>query len=183
MNQDALVSSERAAGHTAGPPPLIAELVSEMRAYQRAVDDMDEAAAAHLGVNRSDLKCLDVLEEREPLTAGQLAEVTGLTTGAVTTLLDRLEAAGYVRRVRDTADRRRVLVELTPLARQKVVELYGPLGELGRKWFEPYGDDEVRMLIHFLRHGTQINTQNAARARAMTGARPTRAAETRLGSR
>jgi len=60
------------------------------------------------------IRFLDVLQEREPLTAGELAVEAGLTTGAVTTVLDRLERAGYALRVRDTHDRRRILVELTP---------------------------------------------------------------------
>jgi DNA-binding MarR family transcriptional regulator len=164
------MSSERGGGHTASSRPLVAELTSEIRAFQRAVDDMDEAAAAHLHVNRSDLKCLDVLQEHEPMTAGQLADATGLTTGAVTTMLDRLERAGYARRVRDPSDRRRVLVELTPLAREKAQELYGPLMELGGWWFEPYGDDEMHLLIDFMRHGTSINAENAARVRSMARA-------------
>jgi DNA-binding MarR family transcriptional regulator len=149
------------------PSPLIGELMSEVRAYQRATDDMDEAAARHLGVNRNDGKCLDVLEEREPMTAGALAEELGLTTGAITTLLDRLEQAGYVRRVRDTADRRRVLAELTPLARDRIGELYGPMGELGSPWFESHSDQDVRLLIDFFRHSTKVTARNAARIRGV----------------
>lgn len=145
--------------------PPIRQLVSEIRAFQRAVDDMDQAAWQALGVNRNDARCLDVLQEREPMTAGALAEELGLTTGAITTLLDRLEQAGFARRVRDTADRRCVLVELTPLARERIGELYGPMAELGREWFEPYGDQEVEMLADFFRHGTKINAANAARIR------------------
>lgn len=126
---------------------------------------MDSAAYGALGVNRSAGKCLDVLEEREPMTAGALAEELGLTTGAVTTLLDRLEKAGYVSRARDTVDRRRVLVQLTALARRRIVELYGPIGEQGREWFEPLSHDDVRTIIEFLRHGTKISHANAARIR------------------
>lgn len=163
--RDSWMSSESGGSHTGGPPPLIAELVSEIRAYQRAVDEMDQAAIEALGINRSDGRCLDVLQEREPMTAGALAEELGLTTGAVTTLLDRLEKAGYVRRVRDAGDRRRVLVELTPRARERLGELYGPMAELGRGWLEPYSNEEVAMLTEFFRHGTKINAANAARIR------------------
>ena len=151
------------------PAELIGELMSEIRAYQRATDDMDESAARHLGVNRNDGKCLDVLEERAPMTAGALAEELGLTTGAITSLLDRLEQAGYVRRVRDTADRRRVLVELTPLARDRIGELYGPMGELGSPWFESHSEQDVRLLIDFFRHSTEVTARNTARIR---GAEP-----------
>jgi len=139
--------------------------VSEIRAFQRAVDDMDHAAWEALGVNRNDARCLDVLQEREPMTAGALAEELGLTTGAITTLLDRLERVGFVRRTRDVEDRRRVQVELTPLARERISELYGPMAELGREWFEPHSDQDIEMLTEFFRHGTKINAANAARIR------------------
>jgi DNA-binding MarR family transcriptional regulator len=148
--------------------PLFRQLVSEIRAFQRAVDEMDHAAWQALGVNRSDAHCLDVLQEREPMTAGALAEEVGLTTGAITTVLDRLEQAGFVRRQRDTADRRRVFVELTSLARERIGELYGPMAELGREWLEPYTDEQIEMLAEFFRHGTKINAANAARIRAET---------------
>jgi DNA-binding MarR family transcriptional regulator len=148
------------------PPLLIGELVSALRAFQRAVDDMDHAASEALGVNRNDARCLDVLQEREPMTAGALAEELALTTGAITTLLDRLEQVGFVRRIRDLEDRRRVQVELTPLARERIGELYGPMAELGREWLEPYTDQEIELLTEFFRHGTKINAANAARIRS-----------------
>lgn len=145
--------------------PLLRQLVSEIRAFQRATDNVDEAACDALGINRSDGKCLDVLQEREPMSAGALAEELGLTTGAITTLLDRLEKVGYVTRTRDTVDRRRVLVELTPLARRRIEELYGPIGEHGREWFKPLSDDQIRLITDFIRHGTKINVTHAARIR------------------
>ena len=69
-----------------------------------------------LGLNPTDVRCVDLLDQHGTMTAGALAELAGLSTGAVTFLLDRLERAGFVRRVRDLEDRRRVLVELVPLA-------------------------------------------------------------------
>jgi len=76
------------------------ELDRATRAFQRAVDEMDTAAVDYLGINRSDGNCLDVLQERGPLSAGELAVATGLSPGAITTLVDRLEKDGYVRRTR-----------------------------------------------------------------------------------
>ena len=67
-----------------------------------------------LGLNRTDTRCLDIIERLDGVSAGRLASEAGLSTGAVTTVLDRLERAGYARRVPDPGDRRRVLVELTP---------------------------------------------------------------------
>jgi DNA-binding MarR family transcriptional regulator len=126
---------------------------------------MDHAAWEALGVNRNDARCLDVLQEREPMTAGALAEELGLTTGAITTLLDRLERVGFVRRIRDLEDRRRVLVELTRLARERIAELYGPLGELSREALASYGDKDIEMLTEFFRLSTKLNAANAARIR------------------
>ena len=89
-----------------------------------ATDRFDHAVADALGVNRTDMRCMDMLEREGPLPAGRLAEAAGLTSGAMTTALDRLERAGFVRRVRDREDRRRVLVELTPEAGRVTTEFY-----------------------------------------------------------
>src|ERR671932_2430246 len=93
---------------------LFTELLSEVRMSHNATDRFDQAVADALGVNRTDMRCIDVLEREGPVTAGRLAEATGLTTGAITTVIDRLERAGMARRTRDPDDRRRVLVELDP---------------------------------------------------------------------
>ena len=93
---------------------LFDALIYEVRRSQNATDRFDQAVADAIGINRTDLRCLDVIQREWPVAAGRLAEQTGLTTGAITTVLDRLERAGYARRVRDPSDRRRVLVEVTP---------------------------------------------------------------------
>ena len=92
---------------------LIVELLAAVRANQNATDQMDDAAARGMGVNRTDARCLDTIEQFGPITAGRLAEAAGLTTGAVTAVIDRLVAKGYLRRVADPNDRRRVMVEAT----------------------------------------------------------------------
>ena len=81
-------------------------------ARRNATDRYDQAVADAIGINRTDMRCLDVIQREGPVPAGRLADETGLTTGAITTVLDRLERAGFARRTRDPADRRRVLVEL-----------------------------------------------------------------------
>ena len=77
---------------------LLAEVARELRGYQSALDAFDEAVAERLGINRTDLRCLDLLSQHKRLTAGALARASGLTTGAVTFVLDRLERRGLVRR-------------------------------------------------------------------------------------
>ena len=89
------------------------------------------------------------------MTAGQLAEAMHLTSGAITTLLDRLEKAGYARRVRDTDDRRRILVELTPLA-EDVGSLYEPLFHGSVELLKERTDHELEVMIDFLERGRQM---------------------------
>ena len=90
-------------------------------------------AARRLGVNMTDLHCLDILESRSGLTAGALALEAGLTSGAVTGVIDRLERAGYVRRVADPTDRRKVKVEVTDDFYARADEVWSPLK---RDWDE-----------------------------------------------
>ena len=144
----------------------LVELDSATRAFQRAVDEMDGAAVDYLGINRSDGNCLDVLQERGPMSAGDLAAATGLSPGAITTLVDRLEKDGYVRRTRDEVDRRRVVIELTELSQELVYELYGPLSA-GYEWLSTLTDEQVTLLIDFLRLGAKLNAENAARVREL----------------
>ena len=145
---------------------LIGEVAREVRAFQTAVDAVDEAVAGRLGLNRTDLRCLDLLGQHGAMTAGELATASGLTTGAITRLLDRLEGAGYARRMRDTGDRRRVLVELTELANTRATELYGPIGEAGQTELERYTADQLTLLRDFLRRGRALYEERVGRIRA-----------------
>src|SRR6266540_4874582 len=92
---------------------LLEEVLLASRATQNAADALDDAVTGLLGLNRTDVLFLDVLDRLGRVTAGRLAVEARLTTGAVTRVLDRLEKAGYVRRVADPSDRRRVLIEAT----------------------------------------------------------------------
>lgn len=164
---------------------LYAELGSEVRASQRATDVVDELVGQLLGVNRTDARSLDILDQHGRMSAGDLAEASRLTTGAITAVIDRLERAGYVQRVPDPADRRRVLVELTPKAYQASMELMGePMAELARPMVARYTDDELRLFIDFTRRGREIQERHAewlrerlaatARERPRPGARSAR---------
>ncbi|HXT37151.1 MAG TPA: MarR family transcriptional regulator [Chloroflexota bacterium] len=90
------------------------ELARELRQFQGLSASFYRAAAARAGMTVTDLQVLDLLESAGPSTAGQLADLTGLTTGAITGMLNRLEDAGQVRRERDPSDGRRVIVRLAP---------------------------------------------------------------------
>jgi DNA-binding MarR family transcriptional regulator len=147
---------------------LLEELFREVRAGQNAVDVMDDAVAAYLGINRTDYRCIDVIDRHGRLTAGELAAESGLTTGAITAVLDRLERGGFVRRTRDAADRRRIFVELTPEARARAGQLYAPIATKARTMLSGLSEDQLRQFIEILRAGREVNTEQAARIRAMT---------------
>ncbi|HEY7021465.1 MAG TPA: MarR family transcriptional regulator [Ktedonobacterales bacterium] len=149
---------------------LLDTVSREVAELQNATDAMDEAVAQRLGINRTDLRCLGLLFARGPLSAGQLASASGLSPGAATTALDRLERAGYALRTRGAHDRRSVLIELTPLARQRIQELYGPVGTEGRQFLERYSDDELRFLSAFLRDGRALQIKHVALLRSQGNA-------------
>ncbi|HEX4108214.1 MAG TPA: MarR family transcriptional regulator [Solirubrobacteraceae bacterium] len=138
-------------------------LVDEVRRSQNATQRFDQAVADALGLNRTDMRCLDVLDREGPLTAGHLAEACGLTTGAMTTALDRLEDAGYVRRVRDAGDRRRVLVELTPEALRRAHGFYAEHVAQSERVYGRYTLAELELLLEFVRTGREFNEARAAR--------------------
>src|SRR4051794_17139108 len=106
-----------------------------MQRYQRSVQAFDDAVGRRLGLGPADLRCLDWLAAG-PKTAGELARGTGLRAAATTALLDRLERRGLIERLPDEADRRRVLVRMTPTAEQQVGAFYGPLVVEGVDVFE-----------------------------------------------
>jgi DNA-binding MarR family transcriptional regulator len=139
------------------------ELVDEVRRSQSATARFDQAVADALGVNRTDMRCLDVLQREGPVSAGELAEQTGLTTGAMTTALDRLERAGYARRVRDRGDRRRVLVESTARALNDAGRFYGEHAEHAERVYDRYTVEQLELLLGFIRDGRVFNEQHAAR--------------------
>lgn len=155
------ISTDWARGVSDERAELLRELISANRAYQSAVEKMDDAFCRLLGLNRTDGRCLDVIDQRPGLTAGELATAVGLSRGAVTTALDRLEQRGFVRRTRDSKDRRRVTVELTDEANRLAWEAYGPLGEMGGPIIGTMSDEDLATLIRFLRGGTEINERRA----------------------
>jgi DNA-binding MarR family transcriptional regulator len=146
---------------------LYAELGNEVRANQRATDVVDELICQLLGINRTDARCLDILDQSGSMSAGDLAETSRLTTGAITAVIDRLERAGLARRVPDQADRRRVLVELTPKANAATIELMvEPMRKLYQPMAERYSDEQLRLIIDFTREGREIQERHAEWLRA-----------------
>lgn len=147
---------------------LFEQLVYEIRRSQAATDRFDQAVAEAIGLNRTDMRCLDVIQREGPVPAGRLAEETGLTTGAITTVLDRLERAGFARRTRDRTDRRRVLVELDPQAQAGAGagDYYGAHMALGERLFRRYSEQQLGLLLEFTREGRELNESEAAKLEA-----------------
>ncbi len=121
-----------------------------MRASQTATELLDHSVAEYLGIDGSAYRCLDILDQEGPMTAGRLAERALLSPGAITALVDRLEEKGLARRTRDGEDRRRVLVEVTPELRRRAAELYGTPEE-GADALSKYSDEELDFLTAFMR--------------------------------
>ena len=147
---------------------LADELISLARAHEAANDAFDEVACQKLGINRTDLRCLNIVDNQGSMTAGRLAELSGLTTAAITSVLDRLERAGYARRVRDQEDRRQVMVELTPLLAERAGPIWGPLGDEAKAQFARMTVEELQSLTDFFRLGIELNEQHVARVRNLS---------------
>ena len=133
--------------HEPARASAIADLMRAGRETSRLAMVFRYAIAERLGLTVSDLECLDYLADVGSATAGQVAERTNLTTGAVTSMLRRLQQAGYVTAERDPADRRRVIVTLRP---ERIAELERPyerFAERAERLIEGYSVEEVKLLV------------------------------------
>jgi DNA-binding MarR family transcriptional regulator len=143
-------------------------LIHEIRRSQDATDRFDQAVADAIGLNRTDMRCLDIVQLEGPVTAGRLAELTGLTTGAITTVIDRLERSGFARRVRDPGDRRRVMVEAMPQPAAESAHLYAEHLAHSERLYRRYTAEQLELLLEFVREGRELNERAAARLEERT---------------
>jgi DNA-binding MarR family transcriptional regulator len=128
---------------------LIAALNTAMREASGQGVMYSQAVAQRLGINSTDLECLDHIVLRGRLTAGALAKVTGLTTGAITGVIDRLERVGFARRERDPEDRRKVSVSADLVVFERVAPLFEPMQRAALAAVAPYSDKELALLLDF----------------------------------
>jgi DNA-binding MarR family transcriptional regulator len=128
---------------------LIKTIIDKYREMSTETIVFHQGVADVLGVHISDHKCLDLIYRFGAMPAGRLGELTGLTTGAVTGMIDRLEEAGYVRRTNDPADRRRTIVESTKNRKleRKIEGIFMPLHERMHKLLSSYSDRELAFLL------------------------------------
>ncbi|MEU9885135.1 MarR family transcriptional regulator [Sphaerisporangium sp. NPDC051011] len=149
--------------------PLIARIQEALRAYTANSVLFSQAIADRLGLNATDARCLDILSRTGPITAGQLAELTGLTTGAITGVVDRLEKPGYVRRVRDAEDRRRVIIVPIP---ENELPIHASLEATGRRvegLLEAYDEDQLAVILDFLSRSVAMAPSEIGGVRDVTG--------------
>ena len=131
---------------------IIQAIIEKRREMSTETIMFHQGVADVLGLHITDHKCLDLIRQYGAMPAGRLAELTDLTTGAVTGIIDRLEKAGYVRRADDSKDRRRTIIEPT---RNKKLEgkleaIFSPLHERMHNLLSSYSDSELSFLLDVL---------------------------------
>lgn len=141
---------------------LAQELCHELFDLSAAVDLIGHAAAGRLGINQTDLICLNFLARRGPMSAGELASAMGLTTAAISAMATRLEAGGYARREIDANDRRRVLLHPSPSGTERAFSLFDGLYQAAVKLHASYGDRDARLLVDLLTRFRQLLAEHAA---------------------
>ena len=152
------------------PAGLPHEITQELFELSMAIDSIGHATAARLGINQTDLICLERLVSRGPMGASELAATLGLSTAAISAMASRLEAAGYARREMDPSDRRRVVLHALPAGAQQAFSLFDGLYRAANDLDSEYSERDQKKLLGLLRrfrqliaeHDTEIRTQPPA---------------------
>jgi DNA-binding MarR family transcriptional regulator len=146
--------------HAVGRKKLRQEVIEELRALGTADDFMNEAAAALLGIHTTDMHAGEVLDREGAMTVGELAGAVGLSPGAATALVDRLEDGGFATRVQDAGNRRRVLVQPSKEAGGRAYAIFGPLTRDTATFLERYNEQELILIRDFLRGAQAVITEH-----------------------
>jgi DNA-binding MarR family transcriptional regulator len=146
---------------------IIQAIIEKRREMSTETIMFHQGVADVLGLHITDHKCLDFIRQYGAMPAGRLAELTGLTTGAVTGIIDRLEKAGYVRRANDPKDRRRTIVEPTQNKKweRKIEAIFIPLHERMRKLLSSYSDIELAFLLDVLTKSIELTREESKKLR------------------
>ncbi|WP_410717596.1 MarR family transcriptional regulator [Brevibacillus sp. SIMBA_040] len=131
-------------------------LLEELRQNSARAVMLHQLISEKLGLNATDHKCLDFLNRTGPVTAGQLAQLTGLTTGAVTSVIDRLEKAGYVVRDKDPNDRRRVVVKASPENAAQIAPLFESVMQSTIQIMSRYDEQETLLILGFIKQCNEM---------------------------
>ena len=145
---------------------LITELIREFRVSGNLDNAFDGVAAKLLGVSDTDLRCLNIIENSRGLSAGELAVQSGLSTGAVTGVIDRLERAGFARRTPDAGDRRRVNVAVTRSFYARAERIWGPVAD---DWLSTlskhFSAGELETIVDFVGLASDVSRRQLERLR------------------
>jgi DNA-binding MarR family transcriptional regulator len=135
---------------------------------------LHQAIAQSVGLNATDTKCIDLIL-RGPdgsVTAGWLSDMTGLTTGAITHILDRLEKRQFIERGRDTRDRRKVFVRVLPESLEPLIPKYEAMGRAYMNLAEQYGDKELQLICDYLVKACEVSERELANMITANRSRP-----------
>jgi DNA-binding MarR family transcriptional regulator len=146
---------------------IIQAIIKKRREMSTETIMFHQGVADVLGLHITDHKCLDIIRQYGAMPAGRLAELTGLTTGAVTGIIDRLEKAGYVRRANDPKDRRRTIVEPTQNKKweRKIEAIFIPFHDRMHKLLSSYSDNELAFLLDVLTKSIELTREESKKLR------------------
>ncbi len=148
---------------------LYAELAETMRESSARTVMLHQTIADRFGLNSTDVKCLDLARDEDHLTAGRLAELTAMSTSAVTAVLDRLERRGLVERQRDPADRRKVIVVATGAHLAAGKDIFDRLGNEVDAVLEDYSEDELTAFVRIMTRFNELARDFTATLAAENG--------------
>lgn len=143
-----------------------------LRRHSTATVLFHQSVAEHLGLGPADHKCLDVLRERGPMIGRELAAMTGLTSGAVTGIVARLEQAGFVRRVSDPDDQRKVVITVLAERMHELQTVFGPMRDAAAALLDGFNAAQLAAISTFLDRSTEFMYQRAALMRARETLQP-----------
>jgi DNA-binding MarR family transcriptional regulator len=147
---------------------VVRDISAMVMRYQDVTQAYDEAVRTRHGLSITEGMCLSELFHG-PRTAGALATASGLTPAAITALIDRLEARGFVKRARSAEDRRKVMVEMGPRAHEMTERHYLPIGGEGLRALEAYTDTELKVIRRFLAEAVGLQEKHLAALQAEEG--------------
>lgn len=148
------------------PDLAIEQLDREFRRFRVQMGFFEQAVAERLGMNRTDLHVITLLHDSGSMTAGEIAQATNLTTGAVTAVIDRLEKSGWAQRERDPVDRRRVVVKLAIERRRRIAQVFTPMLRRSAEIYSELTLQDRAVLLAFLRKAYPMLHNETAKLRA-----------------
>lgn len=144
---------------------LVEALAQVGRAHSTATVMFHSAIAECFGLSATDWKCAEIIHRVGPMTAGRLAELSGLTTGAITGVVDRLEQKQMVRRGNDPNDRRRVIIHPLQDREEEAMALFASLRRALEELYSRFSDEELALILDYMKRETEVMEQEASRMR------------------